>query len=339
MWIKSIIQGRLEFGNEKSYGKVVKMFAYRTENYYKNDILFKEEDIFFEDGFYLDLKRFVGQVTQKSFKNTMNLLGYCAQFAISGSIDGWLTDSGTVLAHSHVEPESDKAVVQFFLKGKNLVKSEGEHEKAIAALTKAIEKYDRHAQAYERRAKVNFILKKYHDAMRDYNKSLAIDPTNPAAFYGRAKVHVINGDLQEAVEDFDMATKKSIALQSIYWKARRLKADCHIKLKQFKEAAFDLKLLFNKKFPEGSQLIQWESLMAFQYGKVLLELDENEEAIKIFDASLERSSKKDKIKESEKYFYRGIAKKKAGKNGSIKDIKMAKDLGFKNADKLKAQLI
>ncbi len=339
MWIKSIIQGRLEFGNEKSYSLVHKMYIYRTENYYKNDILFKEDEIFFEDGYYMDLKRFVGQVTQKSFKNTMNLLGYCAQFAVSGCIDGWLTDTGTVLAHSHVEPSSDKAVVQYYLKGKNLVKSAGEHEKAIAALTKAIAKYDRHAQAYERRAKVNFILKKYHDALRDYNKSLGIDDTNPAAYYGRAKVHVINEDFESAIFDLDMTTKKSIALQSIYWKARRLKSDCHIRLKQYKEAAFDLKLLFNRNFEKDDPNYNWISYIAFQYGKVLLELDENEEAIKVFDASLNEVSKMDNIPENEKYFYRGIAKKKAGKNGSIKDIKMAKELGFENADKLTSLLV
>jgi tetratricopeptide (TPR) repeat protein len=339
MWIKSIIQGRLEFGNEKSYNLVLGMYGYRTENYYKNDILFKEEDIFFRDGFYLDLKRFVGQVTQKSFKNTMNLLGYCAQFAVSGTVDGWLTETGTVIAHSHIEPDSDKAVVQYFLKGKKLVKAKGEQQKALIELTKAIEKYDRHAQAYERRAKVNFILKKYHDALRDYNKSLKIDDTNPAAYYGRAKVHMINGDYAQAVSDFDMATKKSIALQDIYWKARRLKADCHIELKEFDKAAFDLKLLFNRNFPKESANNYWITYNAYRYGRVLLELDENEAAIKAFDKSLEKASSNDKIPEKEKYFYRGIAKKKAGKNGSIKDIKTAKELGFKNADKLTAQLL
>ncbi|WP_235298420.1 tetratricopeptide repeat protein [Portibacter marinus] len=338
MWIKSIIQGRLEFGNAKSYEKVVKMFNYRTENYHKNDILFKEEEIFFEDGFYMDLKRFVGQVTQKSFKNTMDLLGYCAQFAISGSIDGWLTDTGTVLAHSHVEPKSDKAVVQYFQKGKKLVKSEGEQQEAIKHLTKAIEKYNRHAQAYERRAKVNFILKKYHDALRDYNKSIGIDDTNPAAYYGRGKVHMINENWKEAAADFDMATKKSIALQSIYWKARRLKADCHIKLKEYKKAAFDLKLFSNRSFEEDSPNLKWMSAVQFKYGKVLVELEEYEEAIKAFNASIAERSKLDEIPEKEKYFYRGLAKKKAGKNGSIKDIKMAKELGFDNAEKLAAQM-
>lgn len=339
MWIKSIIQGKLEFGNEKSYDKVLKMYSYRTENYFKNDVIFKAEDVFFSDGYILDLKRFVGQVTQKSFKNTMNLLGYCAQFAVSGTIDGWLTDSGKILAHSHIEPDSDKAVVQFFLKGKELVKSKGDHDKAIESLTKAIEKYDRHSQAYERRAKVNFIMKKYHDALRDYNKALAIDDTNPAAYYGRAKVHKINKDYEAAISDFDMTTKKSIALQNIYWKARRLKSECHILLQQFDKAAFDLKLLFNRKFTKDSPMLSWKSNIAYNYGKVLMEIGEYDTAIKAFDASLEESSVNDNIPESEKYFYRGVVKKKAGKNGSIKDIKTAKEGGFKNADALLKKLI
>lgn len=339
MWIKSIIQGRLEFGNENSYSKVLKMYEYRTENYYKNDVIFNQEEIFFEDGYCLDLKRFVGQVTEKSFKNTMSLFSYCAQFAVSGNIQGWLTDTGTVLAHSNIEPKSDKAVVQYFLKGKNLVKTEGEHEKAIVALTKAIEKYDHHAQAYERRAKVNYIMKKYHDAMRDYNKSLMIDDTNPAAYYGRAKVHIINGNFEEAIKDLDLTTKKSIALQDIYWKARRIKAKCHIELKQFDKAAFDLKLFHNRSFDADNPNFKWKSLVAYQYGRTLLELDEYEQAIKAFDASLENISELDRTPESEKYFYRGIAKKKAGKNGAIKDIKQAKDLGFENADTVAANLL
>jgi tetratricopeptide (TPR) repeat protein len=269
----------------------------------------------------------------------MNLLNYCAQFAVSGVVQGWLTDTGTVLAHSHIEPKSDKAVVQYFQKGKKLVKSEGEHEKAITALTKAIEKYDHHTQAYERRAKVNYMMKRYHDAMRDYNKSLGIDDSNPAAYYGRAKVHIINGDLEEAIKDLDQTTKKSIALQDIYWKARRIKAKCHIELKQWDKAAFDLKLFHNRSFEDDSANSDWKSYVAYQYGRVLLELGENDKAISAFDESLKDVSANDKISEAEKYFYRGISKKKAGKNGAIKDIKQAKTLGFKNADDIAARLL
>ena len=47
MYLKTIIQGRLEFGTEKSYEKVTKMFLQRIENYYKTDVIFKYEDILF----------------------------------------------------------------------------------------------------------------------------------------------------------------------------------------------------------------------------------------------------------------------------------------------------
>ena len=80
------------------------------------------------------------------------------------------------------------------------------------------------------------------------------------------------------------------------------------------------------------------SYVQYQYGKVLLELEEYEEAIKYFDLSIGNVSKLDDTPEKDKYFYRGLAKKKAGKNGSIKDIKMAKELGFENAEKVAAQM-
>ena len=49
MFYKAIIQGRLDFGTPRSFETVVKMYNYRVENYHKNDILFKAEDIFNEE--------------------------------------------------------------------------------------------------------------------------------------------------------------------------------------------------------------------------------------------------------------------------------------------------
>ena len=50
---KSIIQGRLEFANEKSFGQMFKMYEYRIENFYKNDVLFKD-DVFEEENLLLN---------------------------------------------------------------------------------------------------------------------------------------------------------------------------------------------------------------------------------------------------------------------------------------------
>ncbi len=339
MFYKAIIQGRLEFGTEKSYSKVHKMYEYRTENYYKNALIFKSEDVFIESERALFIPRHVSQVLEKSFKNTTSLLEYCSQFAVSGSVRAWLINEGKIMHYFEIEPESDKAAVQSFLKGRNLVKQSGKEEEAILALTKAIEKYDRHAQAYERRAKVNFILKKYHDAKRDYGKSIGIDPTIPTSYYGRAKVHVIEDNFQEAIYDLEKATKNSIALQSIYWKARRMKATCHIKLEQYEKAAFDLKFYTMRKFKEDDINFHFKKWGLYNYGICLLEIKEYEDALEAFDKALSyENNSYFKIKDSELIRNRGYAKRLAGKKGYITDLKQAIKLGDKKAQKLLKEL-
>ena len=241
MLYKTIIQGKINFGTQKAYDMAVKMYISRAEKYHKNDVLFLPEEIFFQDELSLFIPRMVKQVYDKSFKNTSALLEYIVQFGLSGELDIWQVDSGKVLHFKHLEPSSDKAAVQQYMKGKRLTSEEGKEEEAMAALNKAIEKYDKHAQAYERRGKVNFILKKYHDALRDYNKCLGLDPNNPYGHYGKAMVMLYEEKLQESIDSFQSAIKKSVALQPIHWNARRNKGKLHLELNQNKEAEFELK--------------------------------------------------------------------------------------------------
>lgn len=334
MYLKTIIQGRLEFGSEKSYEKVTKMFLQRVETYYKTDVLFKFEDIFKEDELILEIPRYVNQVTEKAFKVTTGILAYCAQFAVAGSVRAWLIKEGEVIGFETLEPASDKAAVQSFVKGRKLVKVKGKEEEAIDALSKAIEKYDRHAQAYERRAKVNFIMKNYHDALRDYNKCILLDSSIPTAYYGKAKIHMMRGELDEAIESLEEAIKKSIALQTLYWKSRKLKADCHIEKKEWAKAAFDLKLFTARKFTKDDPNNYWMRKALYQYGIVLMELNENVEAIAAFDKAYTTSGENDGLDEAEILTYRGEAKYKAGKTGHIKDIKEAAEMGSKRAKAL-----
>ncbi len=331
MLFKTIIQGKIEFGTEKSFGKALKMYDYRAENYHKSETLFESEEIFFEDGFTLSIPRFVKQTYDKAYRNTVSLLKYCTQFGLSGEINAWLLNEGKIINYTHMEPDSEKIAVQNYIKGTELINEEGKEEAAIAMLTKAIEKYDRHAQAYQKRAKVNFILKKYHDAMRDYTKSVNLDETNPNSFYGRAKVHFHNEDYQLAVDDLEHALKKSVALQAIYWKARLLKSKCHNILKEYEKAAFDLKLFTKKIFPTSNPNYYRQREAHFDYGKTLMELEDYELAFEMFDKALEIEDSKDNIELAELYKNRGKARQKSGKNGHVKDFKEAADLGDKEA--------
>ncbi len=334
VYLKSIIQGRLEFGTLKSYEKVTKMFLQRTETYYKTDVIFKFEDIFNEEELSLEIPRFVGQVTEKAFRVTTGLLGYCAQFAVAGSIRAWLINEGEVVQYELMEPQSDKGAVQSFVRGRKLVKEKGKEKEAIEALSSAIEKYDRHAQAYERRAKVNYLMKNYHDALRDYNKCISIDPSIPTSYYGKAKIHIIREEWKEAIQALEEAIKKSIALQTLYWKSRRLKADCHIQLKEWQKAAFDLKLFTNRNFEPDNPNRFWLRKCLYQYGNVLLETEDYAEAIKAYDKALNLPGVDDGIEESEILTNRGLARQKAGKNGYVKDIKDAASMGNKKAKNL-----
>ncbi len=331
MFYKTIIQGRLDFGTEKSFEKAARMYMYRLENYHKSSAIWKEGEIFDEEKLEMSIPRYVGQSSEKVFKNTVSLIAYCAQFALDGAVKAWLIDEGKILHYESIDPQSDKMAVQHYLEGKKLVKEEGKHEEAIEALNKAIEKYDKHAQAYERRAKVNFILQKYHDAARDYDKSLSIDDTNPHAWFGRGKVCLIKEEYKEAIENFDKALKFSVALQPLYWKARRLKSKAHFALKEFDKAAFDLKLFTKRVFTKDNDNYVWKKSGYFNYGKVLIELGEYKEALEWFDKALEAEISPDKIENKIILRFRGIAKQKAGVKEFKKDFQEAAELGDKES--------
>lgn len=331
---KTIIQGRLEFGAERTYNTALTQFQNRAENHHKHELVLKEEDIFNEEQLAIIVPRYVGQSSEKWFKNTVSLLGYCAQFAVAGSLKAWMTNQGKVLHYFPIEPDSEKIVVQTFKKGKSLVKEKGKQEEAIAALNKSIEKYDKHAQAYERRGKVNFILKKYHDSERDYNKSLALDDMNPHAYFGRAKVYAVTERYDEAKADFEKALKTSVALQPLYWKSRRLKGNLHFKLGELDKAAFDLKLFSNRNFAKEDSNFIWLKDVCYTYAKVLIQQKEFKLALAAIDKAMTFENGYSEIHPGEILRFRGIANTGIKKSEAKKDFKAAIEAGDEIAEEL-----
>jgi tetratricopeptide (TPR) repeat protein len=307
------------------------MYQYRIDTYYKNEIIFKSEEVFQPEQMSLELPRFVGNVTEKAFKNTTDLLIYCAQFAVSGTIRAWLLDNGEILQFELIEPHSDKAAVQSFIKGRSLIREEGKQEEAIEELSKAIEKHDRHAQAYERRAKTCFLLKNYNDALRDYNKCIGIDPTIASAYYGRARVYSILEKWKEAIENFDEAIKKSVALETVHWKSRRLKGAAHMQLGEYLKAHFELKLFINRKFKKNDPNLGWRRWALYNYGICCFETELYLDAVAAFDEVLNLPELHDGVDKSELLRLRGMSKSKAGKSGGIKDLKESVKLGNKKS--------
>lgn len=333
MFHKSIFQGKIEFDNPRSYSKALKMFRHRVENYHKSiEIIFEEEQLFSEEQNTIEIPRTVINVTEKAWKTTVSLLSYTAQFGISGNIGAWMIEEGNLMHFAWIEPKSDKAVVKNYLKGKELSKVEGKEDEAIELLSKAIELYDKHSQAYERRGFLNYILEKFHDAERDFSKAIQWDDGNAAAYLGRARLKMRRKDYNEALKDLKMAIAKSLALQDIHWHARRLKADCMIHLKDFKGAEFELRFFNKKDFEKSSRNSRHEKASLYKYALVMKELKDQETALKYLKEALKIEDKGQKyVTDADIYLEMSLAKKELGKNGHLADLKRAAKMGNKRA--------
>ena len=331
---KLIISGRLEFGRKRSYDKVIQLFEHRYINYYRGDVAFKTEDVFDEENLAISIPRLIHQeVSAKRANNTAKLLEYVAQYAIAGSITLWMIADGDVKKLYQIEPDSDKVAVQEFLRGRQLVQEAGQETEAMKALNRAIEKFARHASAYERRGYVNLKLRNYQDALYDFTKSIDINPRNAESYLGRARVKMLQQKHDEAITDLDMAIKYSIPLQPIYWTARRLKADCHLELDQPEKAIFELKLFTKRQFDPSNPNYAFRKSALTKYGRLLMKTDALPDAIDAFNKAIEIEGG-DQTQQGEQFLYRGIALQKAGRSGYVKDWKAAANLGSADAEKL-----
>lgn len=338
MFYKVIIQGNLQFANEKSFQKLVKMIENRNEVYFKNVIIHKELEFLDHDNCQIIIPRHVGNYSDKVWKNSISLFQNCAEFAVSGRILAWKIEAGEVLEFEVIEPSGDRSAVLHFRKGKKYIES-GDRDQALKSLDRSLEKYQKNALAYERRAVVNLMQKNYSEALRDFHKALKIDPTVSEAHFGVANIHMRNDEVDEALPYVENTIKHSIALQAIHWKARRLKAEIHMKKKEYEKAEFELKLLAKRRFSENNPNYSWKRFDVFYYGLALFKLEEYEAALEQFENCLKIKTGKDKIPDSEKIYYRALAKQKCGKNGYISDLKTASELGEKRAEKMLEEMV
>lgn len=329
MFHKSIFQGKIEFDNPRSYSKGLKMFRHRVDNYHKSiELIFEEEQLFNEELMTIEIPRTVINVTEKAWKTTVSLLTYTAQFAISGNIGAWMIEEGKLMHFAWIEPKSDKAVVKNYQQGKKLSNVEGKEKEAMDLLTGAIEGYDKHSQAYERRGYLNYILKNYHDAERDFTKAIQWDETNAAAFLGRARLKMKKKNYQEALEDLEIAIKYSLALQDIHWHARRLKADCLIHLEEYKKAEFELRFFNKREFDEESRNRRHMKASLYKHALVLKKLGNQAEALDALNKALKIDPEDQKyVTDGDIYVEMALSKKELGKNGHQADLKKAASLG------------
>jgi tetratricopeptide (TPR) repeat protein len=206
----------------------------------------------------------------------------------------WLVREGKILKYAVIEPKSDKAIVRNFIKGQKLSSESGKEKEAIKALTKVIEQYDSHAQAYERRGYVNYELGKIADALYDFNKCISYDDSIPAAYYCKALINMQREDYQAAIADFILTTQKAIALQPIYWKARLLKGQCHLMQLEYADAAKEFKMFTARGFPKDDPNIVKRKEAFFKHAQALVALKEFGKAMDALDSAQKIGDKSDK---------------------------------------------
>jgi tetratricopeptide (TPR) repeat protein len=197
MYYKTIIKGKFDFGKAKTFEKIHKMATHKVENLYREAVCLDIEEAFDEETFTFTIPRTVYNITEKYWKNTVNLLEYLSQFAVVGRFYIWVIQDGQLILKKELEPNSEKNIVQYYLKG-NRWMDEGNTEKAIESYNKAIAKYANHSMAYEKRGTINYQLKNYADAIYDFNKSIKLYSQNGTAYFGLALALLKTDALEEA---------------------------------------------------------------------------------------------------------------------------------------------
>lgn len=281
-----IIAGQLEFGSDRVYDQVVKQYIHRMENYYKNDILLNAEDIFREDDRTMDVPRKVIESSDRQWLNTLNLLQRVATFSIAGDLNLWRLQGGNLIEHHTLEPRGDRTTTQLYLEGRELLDRKENVEAAKEALTKAIENFDRHAIAYERRGFTNYLLANYKDALYDYSKSIDISPSRPDPYYGRGVVYLTKENKPEAAaEDFEKVTRFAIPHQEVYWLARAQRGDALIQLDRHEEAQKEYSFFLRRK-QEIGKLSCFNRRIAFELAKSLILSGKRKDANDNFEKAL-----------------------------------------------------
>ena len=93
-------------------------------------------------------------------------------------------------------------------------------------------------------------------------------------------VCIAQNDFESAVVDLDYTIEKAIALQPIYWTARRLKAECLINMGKLADAAKELRLFTSRKFLKEDPNFAWRRKATYQYAKCLIAIGQKDDALK-----------------------------------------------------------
>ena len=330
MSFKAIIKGQFDFGSKRTYEQVLKMFQWRFENYYKNEVLLKEEDIFREDILSLVIGKVAIPCLKKYWRNTYMILDYVSQFAISGQVSIWLVEEGVLKKEFVIDPSGDRSAVLNCKKGKHLL-ALGDLEGAIKAFSKSIAKYAQHSNAYEGRGQAYFRLGNLDKAIKDLKQSIAIYTGNADAHFTLAQIYSDQNKYEAAGRHYAACIKCCIPHEPLYWNARYLKGEIHNLIEEHKKAATEFKFFAIRQFKPNTPNFLRKRSAYYKWGQSLLKIDDGQGALKAFEQMLKIGNGEDELTKGVMHLWRGKARHKIGKKGYQQDWKIARAEGIKEA--------
>lgn len=220
---KIIIFGRLEFLNKRGINLAKDSYIRFCEKTAKGDIIYSPESIFGEepeeaeiDFLHIDFPMNRTEAEERRVTNTIDGLKTLLEYAVAGMIDVFVRRNGDFFEQTKLEVRSGKSPAKAYNKGIELFEQE-EYEGAILKFDRAIAKYENFSWAYNQRGLAYMELKKYDEALADFEKCKELYPHLPSPYLGIAQIQKIKGNSSAAVDNCLKAIKNSIPLQPGYW--------------------------------------------------------------------------------------------------------------------------
>ena len=103
----------------------------------------------------------------------------------------------------------------FLQKAKELMQAQ-QYEQALDFANKAIEKDESNAELFNLRGVIYFELKKYPNALLDYERAISLNTKDYRPYFNRAELHRTQGRAAEALRDYDQAVLLSPNTADLY---------------------------------------------------------------------------------------------------------------------------
>lgn len=293
---KVIIQGRLDFGNENTYSKALKLYIQRKDGYYKNEVIFsKPEEHFNESKFHFQIKRYVQYSSDKYWMNTVHLLQNLAQYAIAGTISMWMMNEGKAIKKEIIQPSNEKSINNAYKKALKILDAPDKQEQLNKLLDEILDKYPEHTQALAMKGRYHTRQKDIKKATKYFDRAIEADEDNSIAYLWKGKMFMSIERYEEALLALQKSVEISVAQESHHWTGRRLKGLCYFKLENWEDCTFEWRLFVKRAFEKGDSNYYWKRAVMVGFGKANLQQGKKGEAVLAFDQALDLDSLFDNI--------------------------------------------